>query len=184
MISVGVPDEILRDIGLVMVMAAQLDHRRMTLLHKVADIPVEESAAYRRSSDLTKAIKEQFSVDPLMLMKPRVDAWLGEVTTAFEIRNRYAHSITYFEARGDGTSGSYIRHLRSSEAQPVVDATALQADIERIHRAGSVGVRLELDAMVLRQGGADAYYARLREYDRLEAQMAKAVEWPAPEDEQ
>ena len=60
MISVGVPNEILRDIGLVMVMVAQVDHRRMTLLHKVADIPVEESAAYRRSADLTKTIKQRF----------------------------------------------------------------------------------------------------------------------------
>jgi len=45
---VGVPDETLKQIGMVIVMAARLDHQRMQMLEAIAEVPVNDVSKLRR----------------------------------------------------------------------------------------------------------------------------------------
>jgi len=57
---VGVPDEILRSIGLIVVLSAQLDFKRMQLLEAADQIPVTTSADWpRRRAQRTSCLPSQ-----------------------------------------------------------------------------------------------------------------------------
>ena len=113
-VSVGVSDEALQRIGLVMVMAAGLDYRRMTLLERAVDVSVKTSASWNRRT-LKKEVKKAFSQSPFDRLLERVQTWLSEVDKLLELRDKYAHSVTYYEVRGDGSAGSFSHHPKSGE---------------------------------------------------------------------
>jgi len=111
-VSVGVSDEALKRIGLVMVMGAGLDHKRMTLLERADDVPVLMSARFSRKH-LTQEITSVYSRPPFDRLADRVEAWQSEVLELLQIRDRYAHSVTYYQVRGDGSAGSFSHHPKT-----------------------------------------------------------------------
>jgi hypothetical protein len=76
-----------------MVFGAQLDHRRMTLLHTAAEIPISDSARWKRRQ-LTEELRKAYEQEPLNRLRPRLTDWLAEVDALLGIRDRYAHSTT------------------------------------------------------------------------------------------
>jgi hypothetical protein len=82
---VGVPDEMLRTIGLIVVLGAQLDLARMKLHGLVRSIPVTKSAATYRDK-VTKEIRQAFGLAPLSPMNDRIAAWLDEAEALFRLR--------------------------------------------------------------------------------------------------
>jgi hypothetical protein len=139
-VSVGDSDQALQRIGLVIVMAAGLDHQRMKILKRAVDVPVKTSADWPRKK-LTRGIKDAFSQPPLDRLSSRIDDWLSEVDELLRLRDRYAHSRTFYEMRGDGTAGSFTHHPKSGQTTPLVDEPELDDEILRLSDASSVGSR-------------------------------------------
>jgi hypothetical protein len=161
-ISVGVSDEALKRIGLVMVLGASLDHQRMTLLERAEDVPVLTSAGWSRMA-LTKAITTVYSRSPFDRLADRVDAWLKDVAELLDTRDRYAHSVTYYQTWGDGRAGSFSHHPKTGAITPVVDEPELDDEIMRFADADSVGSALEIETMILRgRDGLQAHDEHLR----------------------
>jgi hypothetical protein len=75
---VGVPEEMLRSIGLIVVLSSQLDHIRMQILEEADQVPVTTSADWPRRR-LTQALISAY-VEPLF--EPAIS--LYESTTIFE----------------------------------------------------------------------------------------------------
>jgi hypothetical protein len=80
-------------------MAAGLDHQRMKILKRAVDVPVKTSADWPRKK-LTREIKDAISQPPLDRLSSRFDDWLSEVDELLRLRDRYAHSRTFYEMRG------------------------------------------------------------------------------------
>jgi hypothetical protein len=168
-IYVGVSDEALKRIGLVMVLGAGLDHDRMTLLERAGDVPVLESARFKRD-ELTREIAKVYSRPPLDRLADRVEAWQSDVRELLQIRDRYAHSVTYYEVRGDGSAGSFSHHPKTGAITAVVDEPELDDEVWRFTEVGSIGVDLDIETGILRERGAqeyDAYLRSKRESERL-----------------
>jgi hypothetical protein len=189
-LSVGVSDAALQRIGLVMVSGAQLDHRRMTLLHTAAEVPVSDSAMWRRAR-LTRELKKTYAEEPLNRLLPRLTDWLVEVNALLDIRDRYAHSITYYQVDGLGNAGSFSLHPKTGDVLPVVDEPELDEEILGFAEAGDRGAQLEIEAGILLDGGAAAHdrvLDRRRDFDRRTAAMraetaALMAEADSPEDD-
>jgi hypothetical protein len=173
-VSVGVSDQALQRIGLVMVVAAGLDYRRMKILERAVDVPVRTSAGWTRKT-LTREIKDAFSQPPLDRLLSRVQDWLSEVDELFQVRDRYAHSITYYEVRGDGTAGSHTHHPKLQLTTPVVDEPELDDEILRLSDASSIGSRLEIETILLREDGVAAHDAHLKAHQDLEEAWRKML---------
>ena len=75
---IGPPDETLKQIGMVIVMAARLDYQRMQILERTAGVPVEESANLRRRT-LTRRLKDSVRREPLNRLEIKLNEWLREV---------------------------------------------------------------------------------------------------------
>lgn len=155
-----------------MVMAARLDHQRMTILERAADVPVKTSASWPRDR-LKEQINDAFSQPPLDRLLRRVQDWLSEVDELFRLRDRYAHSITYYEVRGDGTAGSFTHHPKSGRTIPVVNEPELDDEIRRLSDAGFIGSGLEIEIMILREDGAAAHDAHLKVHQDYEERVAE-----------
>jgi hypothetical protein len=173
-ISVGVSNEALQRIGLVMVLAAQLDHRRMTLRERAAGVPVEVSAAFD-SKKIKNRLKDAYERTPLDRVKGSLDDWLAEVDDLLVVRHRYAHSVTYYQVDGLANSGSYRLHPRTGEVSPVVNEPELDDEIHRFAAAGSVGSTLDIETGILLEGGTEAYERHLAAHREFEASSARLM---------
>jgi hypothetical protein len=180
-IFVGVPDDMLLDIGRIIVLAAQLDHDRMQLLEAVH--PVTESAA-RRSGDITQDIKEAFSAQPFDRLLGRVLTWLQDVGNLLAVRDQLAHSVGGYEVRADGTTRYTRLHLKESEeAQVQFGASRLKDWVMQMADASDDGNRLVIESSLLKERGAAAHDDLLkgREEFRL---SAKRLQEHDPYDEE
>jgi hypothetical protein len=178
--SLGVTDETLTNIGRVVVMGAKLDYQRMKLLEVVADVPIADSARWDRKR-LKDEIRDSFDRSPLDRLSERVGAWLTEVDNLLDLRDRYAHSITYHEVRGDGTRGSYISHPKTGIIRPEPNAAAWEALVLRLSDALSVGVTLDIEARILRHQGVEAHDAHRRAHEEYEARVEEMLNMPLEE---
>lgn len=177
---VGVPDDMLRSIGLIVVMAAGLDDQRMMLLEVAASVPAATSAKYQRKQ-LTQELKTAFSAAPLDQLADRVTAWLDEVNSLFDIRDKISHSTAYYETRGDGTTGFYAHHPSSGQTRLQFTADKLDEFILRFSDASCEGTRLQLDAGLLVNEGSAAYQVYLDQRAAYEASVRELLEPGAAE---
>lgn len=171
---VGVPDDMLRSIGLIVVLAAQLDYLRMQLLQVANSTPIEESAKYSRD-DLTKEIKKAFKTAPFDRMAARVGAWLRRANDLFDIRDRVCHSTGHYETRADGHSGFYAVHHKSGQTRPQFTAARLDGFVRRLIDATGFGQGFLFEAGALASGGTDAHDAYLAEQERWEEQRRQVM---------
>ncbi len=172
---VGAPDETLRAIGMVIVMAAQLDYQRMRILDITAGIPVADSANFTRAQ-LTKRLKESVSSPPLDRLQARLNTWIQEVIDLWDIRDTLAHSDAYFETRGDGQQGHFMLRPKTGKVRPAFTPQKLEEIIDRLSDAGRDATRLEIEAGILLHQGVDAHEAHLKAHEEYEARVAKMME--------
>lgn len=178
--SLGVSDVTLTNIGRVVVLAATLDYRRMRLLEVTSSVPVAESAGWGRER-LKDEIRASFGTPPMDRLSGRIKAWLAEVDNLLNLRDRYAHSITYHEVRGDGTSGSYIKHPKTGVVTAEPDAAAWEKLVMRMSDASFDGVGLDIEAGILRNHGAAAHDAHQRRLAECEASVEEMLNTPVEE---
>jgi hypothetical protein len=185
-IFVGVPDEMLRTIGMIVVMTAQLGATRMKLLEVTRSIPVADSARMKHK-EVTKAIRQAFDSAPLSPMKDRVDEWLSDAESLFQLRNTIVHSTGGFETRGDGAQRFVREHPRDGGTKPQLTSIELDDVVLRLSDATGDGFRLSMDAGVLVGQGSAAYDELMTQRERLreerEALLADALPAATGEDE-
>jgi hypothetical protein len=170
---VGVPDEMLLDIGRLVVLGAQLDPHKMKLFEVASSVPVTESAK-RPRKQLNKDLKAAFSVAPFDRLKIRLEAWLEDVANLLDRRDEIAHSVGGYEVRGDGTARSTRLHPKQEESQTQFDASTLNEWVMRMSDAQYTGVGLLIESMVLKEGGVEAHDNHLKhreEYERSVKQL-------------
>ena len=176
---VGVPDDMLRSIGIVIVLAAQTDLRRMQLHEAATRVPVTTSAGWPRGK-LTNALDEAFSQPPFDRMQVTVSHWFNDISQLFDIRDDLAHSVGGFESRGDGRQRFVLYEPKTGKTRRQFTAAKLAEIVERMHDAHFVGARLYFEAISLANGGVEgheAYLASQREYRaRVEALQDLATE--------
>ena len=168
---IGPPDETLKQIGMVVVMAAKLDHERMLILERTAGVPVEESAKLSRRA-LTKRLKESARREPLNRLEAKLNEWLDEVNDLLDIRDWLAHSATYHQVWGDGRRGHFMMRPKTGEVRPALTLEGLEQVIDRLDAAGHVGWSLMMDLGTLAHDEA-AYDANLKVREQVEAQWAE-----------
>lgn len=168
---VGVPDETLKQIGMVIVMAARLDHQRMEMLEVTAGVSVEEASKLRREA-LTKELKDSVKNKPLNRLETKLHDWLREVNDLLEIRDWLAHSETYYQVWGDGRRGHFMMRPRTGQVRPAFTLEKLEQVIDRLDDATSEGVRLVLDLGTLAHDEAQ-YDANLKVHAQVEAAWAE-----------
>jgi hypothetical protein len=153
---VGVPDQMLRSIGLIVVVAAKLDHQRMELLEQAAGVPVPTSSKYWRSQ-LTDAIRASFANPPFDRLQDRVHAWLADADNLFDIRDTVSHSTGYYVVRGDGSSGFYSHRPSTGNTRPQFTAGKLEEFVLRFVDALHEGAGLTMEAGIINEGGLEAH---------------------------
>ena len=159
----GVPDEMLKQIGIVVVLSARLDLTRMKILEAATSVPVRVSSTYRRP-DLKKALKDAFANAPLDRLQDRMNAWHGQVDQLFNFRDNLVHSGGAYETRGDGTSRYVREHAREGE-RTQFSQSKLEAIIERLSDAESDGVGLHIETSVLVSQGPEAHDQMLAQHE-------------------
>lgn len=168
---IGPPDETLKQIGMVIVMAARLDHRRMQMLEATAGISVEDASKLPRDA-LTKRLKDSVQSKPLNRLETKLNNWLREVNDLLEIRDWLAHSETYHQVWGDGRSGHFMMRPRTGQVRPAFTLEKLEQVIDRLDDATSEGMRLVMDLGTLAQDEAQ-YDANLKVRAQVEATWAE-----------
>ena len=147
---IGPPDETLKQIGMVIVMAARLDYQRMQILERTAGVPVEESANLRRRT-LTRRLKDSVRREPLNRLEIKLNEWLREVN--------------------DLTGHPRLaRPLR--DVPPGLGRWSQEHVVDRLDDAGRDGWRLMMDLGTLAHDEA-AYDANLKVREQVEAQWAE-----------
>jgi hypothetical protein len=127
----GVPDDMLRTIGTIVVLAARLDFLRMRLWEVMTSVPVGTSAKLGRD-DLTQEIRTVVGTAPFDVLADRTNAWLREADDLFHIRDNLSHSIGGFETRGDGRQRYVLHHLRSGSVRTQYTAATLNRVVRRL----------------------------------------------------
>jgi|Tabmets5t2r1_1033131.scaffolds.fasta_scaffold23787_3 hypothetical protein len=168
---VGPPDETLKQIGMVIVMAARLDYERMLILERTAGVPVEESANLSRRA-LTKQLKDSVRREPLNRLEAKLNEWLREVNDLLNIRDWLAHSETYHQVWGDGRRGHFMMRPRTGQVRPAFTFEKLEEVVDRLGDAGHEGWRLMMDLGTLAHDEA-AYDANLEVHAQVEAAWAE-----------
>jgi len=168
---IGVPDETLKQIGMVIVMTARLDHQRMQMLEATAGISVEEGSNLRREV-LTKRLKDSVQGKPLDRLAPELNEWLQEVNDLLDIRDWLAHSEAYYQVWGDGRSGHFMKRPRKGQARRAFTLEKLERVIDRLDDATSEGARLVMGLATLAHDEAQ-YDANLRVRKQIEATWAE-----------
>jgi hypothetical protein len=168
---VGPPDETLKQIGMVIVMAARLDHQRMQMLEVTAGVPVADAAKLPRRV-LTKRIKASVRSKPLNRLEAKVNEWLREVNDLLDIRDWLAHSETYHQVWGDGRRGHFMMQPRTGRVRPAFSLEKLEQVIDRLGDATSNGIRLVMDLGTLAHDEPQ-YDANLKVGAKVEAAWAE-----------
>jgi hypothetical protein len=168
---VGPPDETLKQIGMVIVMAARLDYLRMQILERTAGVLVEESANLSRRV-LTKRLKDSVRSEPLNRLEAELHEWLREVNDLLDIRDWLAHSETYHQVWADGRRGHFMVRPRTGQVRPAFTLEKLEQVVDRLDDAGHDGWRLMMDLGTLAHDEA-AYDANLEVRKQIEAEWAK-----------
>jgi hypothetical protein len=168
---IGVPDETLKQIGMVIVMAARLDHQRMQMLEATAGISVEDASKMRRN-DLTKRLKQSVLSKPLNRVQTKLNDWFREANDLLDIRDWLAHSEPYYQVWADGRSGHFMMRPRTGKVRPAFTLEKLEQVIDRLDDATSDGVRLVMDLRTLAHDEAQ-YDANLKVQARVEAAWAE-----------
>jgi hypothetical protein len=176
---IGVPEETLRSIGTVTVMAARLDHQRMQILEHAAGVPVATSAGRKRSA-VTEQLKDSVLKDPINRLAARFDKWHREVLDLLDIRDDLSHSDFWYQVWGDGRSGMFMARPKTGQVRAQFSLAKLDEVVERLHDACSDGQLLVIDAMTLAQpDGVLVYAANLRkrqEWEDTKAAMLAEAE--------
>jgi hypothetical protein len=128
---VGPPDETLKQIGMVIVMAARLDHQRMQMLEITAGVSVEDASKLRREV-LTKRLKDSVRSKPLSRLEAKVNEWLREANDLLQIRDWLAHSEAYYQVWGDGRRGHFMMRPRTGQVRPAFTPERMEQVIDRL----------------------------------------------------
>jgi hypothetical protein len=168
---VGPPDETLKQIGMVIVMAARLDHQRMQMLEATAGVSIEDSSKMRRN-DLTKRLKQRVQRQPLNRLQSKLNNWLREADDLLDIRDWLAHSEPYYQVWADGRSGHFMMRPRTGQVRPAFTLEKLEHVIDRLDDATSDGVRLVMDLGTLAHDEAQ-YDANLKVHAQVKAAWAE-----------
>jgi hypothetical protein len=160
-----------KQIGMVIVMSARLDHLRMQMLEATADVSLEDASRLRRD-DLTRQLKQAVQRKPLNRLEAQLNEWLREVTALLRIRDLLAHSDGYHQVWGDGRRGFFIMHPKTGEVRPAFTSEELEQVIDRLDNAGRVGWRLRMDLGTLAHDEAQ-YEANLNVQAQFEAAQAE-----------
>jgi hypothetical protein len=168
---VGPHDETLKQIGMVIVMAARLDHQRMQILEITAGVPVGDSGSLRRAV-LTARLKDSVRGEPLNRLEPKLNEWLREVNDLLDIRDWLAHSETYHQVWGDGQRGHFMMRPKTGQVRPAFTLEKLEQVVDRLDDASSDGWRLVMDLGTLAHDEA-AYDANLKVREQVEAGWAE-----------
>lgn len=174
---IGVPDEMLYDIGRVVVLGAQLDYRRMLLLEAVKQVPAATSARFSRK-DLTKQIAAAFGNPPFDRLQNDVARWLHEVSNLLGIRDELAHSVGGYETRGDGKARYVKLHPKQPKPELQFTPPKLSEFVSLMLDANGAGVELEIQAQILRERGSEGHKAWLqqREQYKLAVQQLDEID--------
>ena len=167
---VGVPDEMLRSIGTIVVLAAQVDLQRMNLLEAATSVAVVTSANYPRDR-LTRAIRDAFSAAPLDRLWRKVDAWLREADNLFDIRDELAHSVGGFETRGDGVQRYVMQRPKTGRTRLQFTAERLNEFTMRLLDANSSGLDLYFETGILVNQGPNAHDAYVAQREQVRRAM-------------
>jgi len=168
---VGPPDETLKQVGMVIVMAARLDHQRMQMLENTAGVSVEDASKLPRDV-LTKRLKDSVRSKPLNRLDTKLNEWLREANDLLEIRDWLAHSETYHQVWGDGRRGHFMMRPRTGQVRPAFTLEKLEQVIDRLSDATSDGMRLMMDLGTLAHNEAQ-YDANLKVRAQVEATWAE-----------
>ena len=173
---VGVPDEMLRSIGLIAVLSAQLDFKRMELLEAADQIPMTTSADLPRRR-VTEKLLSAFS-DPLFArLQQQVSIWLQEGDSLFDFRDDLVHSIGVYEVRGNGVARFIREHPRNSRVTPQqVTGDEMDTVVMRLHDVTFEGARLLMDTIFLIEHGPEAYANHVRQREDLHAEQQRALD--------
>ena len=152
---VGVPDEMLRSIGLIAVLSARLDFIRIQLLEAADQVPLTASANWPRH-EVRKALVSAFS-DPLFTpLYQQVSTWLEEGDPLFAYRDELMHSVGGYEVRGNGAARFIREHPRTpGVTQPQKTADELDTVVMALADATHEGVGLHLDTILLVEHGPE-----------------------------
>ena len=123
---VGVPDEMLRIIGMIAVLSARLDFIRIQLLEEADQVPLTTSAYWDRQK-VRDALELAFSEPPFAPIYQQVSTWLETGDSLFGFRDDLMHSVGGYEVRGDGAA----RFVREQPRTPRVkqpQKTAVKLD--------------------------------------------------------
>jgi hypothetical protein len=172
---VGVPEEMLRSIGLIVVLSSQLDHVRMQILEEADQVPVTTSADWSRRR-LTEALISAYAEPLFEPLRQQLATWLEEGESLFDFRDDLVHSVGAYETRGDGSQRFIKEHPRSSGIKLQVTAEELDALVMRLSDATHEGVRLRLDTIVLVDGGPKAYADRIKQLEDIHAEQQRSLE--------
>ena len=172
---VGVPDEMLRAVGLIVVLCSRLDLLRMQLL-EVGDLVSVTKSAQQRRWQVTKALEDAFAAAPFDQMQSRVSPWLQESNALFDFRDELVHSTGGYQVRGDGSSRFVREHPRVSKVQKQFTAEVLDSVVLRLVDASHDGAILRMDAMLLNDHGPVAYADHVKRREELAVEQKEALE--------
>jgi hypothetical protein len=173
---VGVPDEMLRSIGLIVVLSAPLDFKRMQLFEAADQIPVTTSADWPRRR-VTENLLSAFSAPLFARQQQQVATWLQEGDSLFDFRDDLVHSVGAYEVRGNGVSRFIREHPRNSRVkQRQVIAEELDTVVMRLHDVTFEGVGLLLDTIFLIEHGPEAHANYVKQREDLHAEQQRALD--------
>jgi hypothetical protein len=169
---VGVPEELLADIGRIVVLGAHLEYTRLMLLDNATRgaRPIKKLAALAWP-DATREIKEAFNAEPFDRLGGQVNAWLDRVNDLIEYRHTVAHSMAYYEFRGDGTTGYGNLQPRKGQSKPQFTREDLKDIVARMVKAHREGHSLWIEVIVIREDGPGGHDAFLEQRRQAEVAM-------------
>jgi len=173
---VGVPDELLPDLGRVVALSSQLEFRRLKLLEASSTeaIPVTTSASWRRER-VRDALLEALSHSLFEDLRTVVTVWLEDGDALLVRRDQLVHSIGGQEIRG-ASSRFVTEHPRmAGVTRPQITAEALDTLVWQLAEANDTGVRLYLDTTLVANHGRVAYEAHVKSREQQRKAMEAAM---------